>query len=129
MPTSRLYTHVAASAAQDNTNDAPLGIVFNLYARPGWTTYPIGTLKTGFQPLYDELAKHGNPAWGGVEANVILPNKKEPASVAWEEYLSWHYNHGATLVAINVGATDQSLMSNLTASVYGRDAIAAYKKF
>ena len=72
IPCSRLYTHVAASAAAGCTATMlRYGIVFNPYARPGWTTYPVGTLKNGFQPLYDELAKHGNPAWGGVEANAL----------------------------------------------------------
>jgi len=129
IPCSRIYTHVAASPPQDNNNNAPIRIVFNPYARPGWTTYPIGTLENGFRPLYDELAKHGNPAWGGVEAHVTLSNPNAAVRTSWEEYLAWHYNHGAKLVGINVGASDESLMSQLSKGAFGEEAMAAYKKF
>jgi len=128
IPCSRLYTHVAASPPQDDNNNAPIGIVFNPYVRPGWTTYPIGTLENGFQPLYDELAEYGNPAWGGVEANATFPNPNAPVP-SWEEYLAWHYNHGAKLVGINIGASDQSLMSTLNKGAFSDEALAAYKKF
>src|SRR6266404_3117997 len=127
IPCSRLYTHVAVSPPQDDNNNAPISIVFNPYARPGWTTYPIGTLENGFQPLYDELSKHGNPAWGGVEANnAAFTNPNAPD---WETYLGWHYNHGAKLVGINVGASDQSIMSSLSKGASGDEAMAAYRKF
>jgi len=128
IPCSRLYTHVAASPPQDDNNNAPIGIVFNPYVRPGWTTYPIGTLENGFQPLYDELAENSNPAWGGVEANATFPNPNAPVP-SWEEYLAWHYNHGAKLVGINIGASDQSLMSTLSKGAFSDEALAAYKKF
>jgi hypothetical protein len=126
IPCSRIYTHVAASPPQDHNNDAPIRIVFNPYTRPGWTTYPIATLENGFQPLYDELAKHGNPAWGGVEANATFA---KPNSLSWEKYLAWHYNHGAKLVGINIGASDQSLMSKLIKGAFGDEAMAAYREF
>jgi hypothetical protein len=129
IPCSRIYTHVAASQPQDNNNNAPIRIVFNPYACPGWTTYPVATLENGFQPLYDELAKHGNPAWGGVEANATFPNPNAAVRASWEEYLAWHYNHGAKLVGINIGASDQSLMSHLSKGAFGEEAMAAYKKF
>ena len=127
IPRSRIYTHVAASSPQDHNNNAPIRIVFNRCARPGWTTYPLGTLENGFQPLYDELAKHGNPTWGGVEANAVFSNPNARAS--WETYLAWHYNHGAKLVGINIGASDQSLMSKLSKNAFGEEAMAAYRKF
>jgi hypothetical protein len=127
LPCSRIYTHVATSSLQDDNNNAPIRIVFNPYARPGWTTYPIGTLANGFQPLYDELAKHGNPAWGGVEANN--PAFAIPNAPSWEKYLAWHYNHGAKLVGINVGAADPSIMSNLSKGAFGDEAMAAFEKF
>jgi hypothetical protein len=127
IPCSRIYTHVAASPPQDATNNAPIGIAFNLYARPGWTTYPQGTLGNGFQPLYEALAKRGIPAWGGVEANnTALVSQKAPS---WEKYLAWHYNHGAKLVGINVGASDQSIMSSLSKGAFGEEGMAAYRKF
>jgi hypothetical protein len=127
IPRSRLYTHVAF-AGQDRSTNAPNGIVFNSYARPGWTTYPGGPLKNGFQPLYDELAKHGNPTWGSVEANAF-GNPNGPQRASWETYLAWHYNHGAKLVAMNVGATDAWVMSHLSQGAYGDEAMAAYRKF
>lgn len=128
IPCSRIYTHVAASPPQNDSNNAPIAVAFNAYARPGWTTYPQGTLKNGFQPIYDELAKHGGPAWGGVEANATLA---EPgaAELSWETYLAWHYNHGAKLVGINSGASDPALVSQLTKGAFGDEAMAAYRKF
>lgn len=123
IPCSRIYTHVSASPPQDDNNNAPIRIVFNPYARPGWTTY-----LADFQPLYDELAKHGNPTWGGVEANAALSNAPV-VKVSWETYLAWHYNHGAKLVGINIGASEQSLMSYLSKGAFGDEAMAAYKKF
>lgn len=129
IPCSRIYTHIAASAAQDNSNNAPISIAFNPYARPGWTTYQTGILQNGFQPLYGELAKHGNPAWGGVEANAAMANPNARRRVGWEEYLAWHYNHGAKVVGINVGTSDQSLMSHLSEGAFGEEALAAYRKF
>jgi hypothetical protein len=127
VPCSKLYTHIAASSPQDDNNNAPIRIAFNPYARPGWTTYPIGTLANGFQPLYDQLATHGNPAWGGVEANV--PAFAISNAPSWETYLAWHYNHGAKLVGINVGAADPSIASNLSKGAFGDEAMAAYVKF
>jgi hypothetical protein len=123
IPCSRLYTHVAASPPQDDTNNAPLQIVFNPYVRPGWTTYPQGTLANGFEPLYDQLERHGNPAWGGVEANDV-PNR-----VSWETYLAWHFNHGAKLVGINSGTSDQAIASVLARGAFSDEALSAYLKF
>jgi hypothetical protein len=127
IPCSRIYTHVAAAPPQEDNNNAPTSIVFNSYSRPGWTTYPLGTLAKGFQPLYHELATHDNPAWGGVEANNAAFTN--PSAPGWEDYLAWHYNHGAKLVGINVGASDQSIMSNLSKGASGDEAMAAYRKF
>jgi hypothetical protein len=124
IPCTRIYTHVAAPLAQDDDNDAPMRIAFNPYARPGWSTYPVQTLKNGLQPLYAALAERGDPAWGGVEANAA---PKE--AVHWEEYLAWHYNHGARIVGINVGASDKSAMSLLTRGAFSDEAMAAYRKF
>lgn len=86
-------------------------------------------LENGFQPLYDQLAKHGNPPWGGVEANNTLANPGGPAKLSWESYLASHYNHGAKLVGINIGASDPALVSHLSKGAFGDDAIAAYHKF
>jgi hypothetical protein len=124
IPCSRLYTHIPAPLPQDKDNDVPIWIAFNPFARPGWTTYPVQTLENGLQPLYDALAKLGDPLWGGVEANAA-PNP----GVDWEGYLAWHYNHGAKLVGINTGASDATLMSSLTGGAFSNQAMAAYRKF
>ena len=57
-------------------------------------------LGESFKPIYDELEKHGNPPWAGVEANAGIPG----SVVDWETYLAWHYNHGCVLVGVNTGA-------------------------
>ena len=57
----KLYPHVAAPAPVETTS-APIWTAFNKYSRPGWTTYPVQVLGEGFEPIYDELEKHGNPA-------------------------------------------------------------------
>jgi len=77
------------------------------------------------QPLYDELKQHGNPVWGGVEANTGMPG----ALIDWESYLAWQYNYGAALVAINLGATGVDLPAQLEKSAFSPQAIAAYRKF
>ena len=129
IPCSRIYTHVPAPLPQNETNDAPIDVAFNPFARPGWTTYPIDTLANGLQPLYEQLVKHDNPNWGGIEANAALSNPNAPSKVSWEAYLAWHYNHGAKLVAINNGAADELLTSFLSDGAFGDEAMTAYRKF
>ena len=124
IPAEKLYPHVAAPAPIEVMN-APIWTAFNKYSRPGWTTYPVGVLGESFRPLYDELAKHGNPAWAGVEANAGVPG----SVVDWETYLAWHYNHGCVLVGVNTGATGEELPRRLRESAFGKEAIAAYRKF
>ena len=82
-------------------------------------------LGESFQAIYDELEKHGNPAWAGVEANAGVPG----SVVDWETYLAWHYNHGCVLVGVNTGATGEDLPKRLWQSAFGKEAIAAYHKF
>jgi hypothetical protein len=105
--------------------NAPIWTAFNKHSRPGWTTYPVEVLGKSFQPIYDELEKHGNPAWAGVEANAGIPG----SVVDWETYLAWHYNHGCVLVGVNTGATGEDLPRRLWDSAFGKEAIAAYRKF
>ena len=78
-----------------------------------------------FKPIYDELEKHGNPPWAGVEANAGIPG----SMVDWETYLAWHFNHGCVLVGVNMGATGEDLPRRLGESAFGDEAIAAYHKF
>jgi hypothetical protein len=124
IPAEKLYPHVAAPAPAEVMN-APIWTAFNPHSRPGWTTYAVGVLGEGFRPIYDELAKHGNPPWAGVEANAGMPG----AVVDWETYLGWHYNHGCVLVGVNSGATGEDLPRRLRDSAFGEEAVAAYRKF
>jgi len=122
VPQQRLYTHVAPQMPESSS---PASVAFNAWSRPGWTTYPVGLLAADFGALYGELQKRGNPPWGGVEANAGMAG----GAVDWETYLGWHYNHGATLVSINTGATGQELPDLLVKSAFGQEALAAYRKF
>jgi hypothetical protein len=124
VPVEKLYPHVAAPAPIEVMN-APIWTAFNEYSRPGWTTYAVMVLEENFQAIYDELEKHGNPGWAGVEANAGMPG----SFVDWETYLGWHYNHGCVLVGVNDGATGEDLPKRLRDSAFGAEAIAAYRKF
>ncbi len=120
----KLYPHIPAGASIEMTS-APVRTAFNTWSRPGWSTYAVGPLEQNFDALYAELKKHGNPAWGGVEANAGVPG----SLVDWETYLAWHYNHGATVVAINTGATGTELPARLEKSAFSTDALSAYRLF
>lgn len=131
IPKSCLYTHVpanagpAGSAVTEFTN-APIWIAYNDYSRMGWTTYPDGPLAEDFGILYAELAKHGNPHWGGTEANPFgLSGMKVPMG----DYLKRHYDHGATVVVMNSGATNPQLAERLRTGIWSPDAKRAYTAF
>ncbi len=124
LPARKLYPHIPAGTDME-TSSSPIEAAFNSWSNPGWSTYPVGPLQRTFQPIYDELKIHGNPPWGGVEANVGFPGTLVDA----ETYLAWHYNHGASLVAINMGATGTELTSRLETSAFSAHSIAAYRKF
>jgi len=119
----KLYPHIPIGPPLEVTS-APVASAFNPWSRPGWSTYPVGVLAHNFQPLYQALKAHGNPPWGGVEANVGMPG----TLIDWESYLAWHYNHGAVLVAINMGATGTDLPARLETSAFSPEALAAYRK-
>jgi hypothetical protein len=124
IPAEKLYPHVAAPAPIEMMN-APIWTAFNAHSRPGWTTYAVEVLGQSFNPIYEELAKHGNPPWAGVEANAGIPG----SVVDWETYLAWHYNHGCVLVGVNMGATGEELPRRLWESAFSKEAVAAYRKF
>ena len=60
-----------------------------------------------------------------MEANAGIPG----SVVDWETYLGWHYNHGCVLLGVNMGATGNDLPKRLWDSAFGKEAIAAYRKF
>ena len=124
IPAEKLYPHVAAPAPIEMMN-APIWTAFNDYSRPGWTTYPVMVTGQNFNAIYEELEKHGNPGWAGIEANAGFPG----SVVDWETYLGWHYNHGCVIIGINHGATGEELPRRLWESAFGEEAIAAYHKF
>jgi len=85
LPSSRSYSRVAATAPTEMMS-APIWTAFSELCRPGLSTYPLVVLARGFEPIYTELARHGNPPRAGVEANLGMPG----AVVDWETYLGWH---------------------------------------
>lgn len=123
LPKSKLYTHIAAGA-QIETTCAPIWTAFNKWSRPGWSTYAMGPLERNFNALYADLKKNGNPPWGGIEANAGMPG----TVVDWETYMGWHYNHGATIVAVNLGATGTDLPQALERGAFSAEALAVYHK-
>lgn len=99
IPSRYLYTHVAGATGMvgepgAELTNAPLWIAFNKYARPGFTTYPVGKLASGFDDIYAEVARNGNLPWGGVETTLLNP------AISWKEHLSRHFDHGAAMVNI-----------------------------
>ena len=79
-----------------------------------------------FFGLVDALAANGNPHWGGTEAN---PRGLGQRGMAMEAYLKRHFDYGATLVVMNVGATSEALMRRLHDAVWGQEALEAYRSF
>jgi len=123
LPAEKLYPHVAAPAPIEMMN-APIWTAFNEYSRPGWTTYPVMVLGQNFKAVYRQLEKNGNPRWAGTEAGANFPG----SAVEWETYLGWHFNHGATLMIINYGASSEDL-TDLLLGCFREEAVAAYQKF
>lgn len=131
IPSSRLYTHIAAGAGGAGSPmgqfmNAPLWVAFNDYSRPGWTTYPDEPLKKDFSVLYKELEKHGSPHWGGTESS---PHGPGGTKVPIDEYLSRHFYYGATLVVMNTGATSDKMTKRLLEGVWSKEARRYYKTF
>jgi len=127
IPKDKLYTHVPADAdaLQVQYTNAPIGIAFNEYSRPGFTTYAAGPIADNFDSLYQTLAEHGSPHWGATETS---PTSVTGKPLNPENFLAWHYNHGADLMVINTADTSAG------GQVVGKDiwssaSVAAYKKF
>ena len=128
IPADKIYTHIAAGAGYEGTSflkfsDAPLRVAFNNYSRPGFTTYITGN-PDDLSLIYASLEMHGIIHWGATEANPYCISRIDP-----ETYLNLHFNHGASLMVLNTGATDPTFANKLYDGVYGADAIKAYYRF
>ncbi|WP_158231022.1 hypothetical protein [Rhodopirellula bahusiensis] len=131
VPSSRMYSHVAAGAGVIGSpgvefTNAPISIAFAESCRPGWTSYPVGPLQNDFGLLYEALAEHGNPPWASTEAT---PSGFGPEGVPMREYLQRHFDFGASVVVFNTGATEPDFAGRLHHAVWGEDAILAYRQF
>ncbi len=126
IPSSKLYNHVAAGASGPilQYTNAPIWTAFNDYSRPGWTTYTEGPIADNFNALYEPLKERGNPHWAGTES---APTSLGGKTVDPATYLSWHYDHGATVVMLN--AADTYAGGMLTKIIFSPEAVAAYQKF
>ncbi|MDF1745033.1 MAG: hypothetical protein P1V19_15150 [Gimesia sp.] len=134
IPAHKMYTHVAAGAGvigspQVGMTNAPLEIAFINQARPGWTTYPVGPFRNDFSLLYEQLKRHGNPHWASTEAGPTMGPSAGKNPISMKDYLTRHFDYGATVVVFNTGATSKSLTDILTESVWGKSAIDAYQDF
>ncbi|PHS01292.1 MAG: hypothetical protein COA78_22840 [Blastopirellula sp.] len=134
IPTKKMYTHVAAGAGvvgspEVEFTNAPIGIAFNDYSRPGWTTYPVGPFRHDFSILYEELKQHGNPHWASSEASPTMGPSARNNGLNMKDYLARHFDYGATLMVFNTGATSKELSDALNQGVWGDQAIKAYREF
>ena len=134
IPTEKMYTHIAAGAGVIGSEmveftNAPIGIAFNDYSRPGWTTYPVGPLRNDFEALYKELERHGNPYWASTEASPTMGPSGGKHTLTTKDYLARHFDYGATVIVFNTGATSKELSKSLTEGVWGQHAINAYRTF
>ncbi len=130
VPADKLYSHVAAGAGVIGSpgvkfTNAPISIAVVDSCRPGWTTYPVGPFRDDFRLLYEVLAANDNPHWASTEASPQLGQ----GGISMNEYLSRHYDFGATVVVFNTGATSPELSSRLDNAVWGQKAMQAYRDF
>jgi hypothetical protein len=128
IPADKIYTHIAAAAGYAGStllqfSNAPLATAFNQYATPGFTTYITGD-PDNLGLIYAALAQQQVTHWGSTEANPAFAAGVHPA-----DYLRMHFDHGATVMVLNIGATSLDLSNQLYAGVYGSEAVAAYASF
>jgi len=128
IPADKIYTHIAAAAGYTGSvflqfSNAPLATAFNPYATPGFTTYIAGD-PDNLTLIYSALAQQQVSHWGSTEANPALTGGVSPP-----DYLQMHFDHGASVMVLNTGATSVDLSNQLYAGVYGSDAVAAYYSF
>ncbi len=111
IPANKIYAHTAflskrifeANPAQtlsysQANHFAPPSVAFGEFHRPGFSTYPQPGL---FEQIYEELDRHGHPAWASSEGtNLQLGSGPGQSGMDMESYLARMFNHGATLVNI-----------------------------
>lgn len=127
---SLLFTHVAALTALAespllNYTNAPFDIAFLDSAVPGFTTYALGPLAASFEPIYGALRKHCASSWAGTEASFF---DGRGVGIDPEDYLRRHFDHGATRLVMNTGATGE-LAARLFDANWNVRAIDAYNRF
>jgi hypothetical protein len=136
----KIYSHTAVVSMQTYENMeersaltysqvnqfAPPSVSFGAHYNPGFSTYPQEGLMT---QLYDELEKHGSPAWASAEgANVQLGFLTSGGSM--ETYLAGMFNHGAVLVNIfGWGVGPETGENPFRMAAEAPDSLAAYRKF
>ena len=111
VPANKIYAHIGFgskrlfeanhpptfSYSQAN-GFAPPSVAFGKSHRAGFSTYPQPGL---FEQIYEELARHGHPAWACCEGtNLQLGTAPGQSGMDMETYLARMFNHGATLVDI-----------------------------
>lgn len=82
-----------------------------------------------FEALYAELERHGNPHWASAEASQTIGPSGGTDALTMEDYLTRHFDYGATVIVFNTGATSKELSESLTEGVWGAHAVNAYRGF
>jgi hypothetical protein len=105
---------------------APPLVSFGGHYNPGFSTYPqVGLM----DQLYDELERHGSPAWASAEGTNLHPGLLTSGG-SMETYLAWMFNHGATLVNIfGWGVGSETRANPFRAAAEAPDSLTAYRKF
>ncbi|MBI4349871.1 MAG: hypothetical protein HY550_00380 [Elusimicrobia bacterium] len=163
IPADRIYTHIAfpilpegrepelleAIGKRAGFRATLLGLMnhvtpasaFNAYARPGFSTYPVGFKRSGRDALLaiilEERKKHGDPPWASAEGTNVQVGAgfggPREGGVTWEGYLAGMFNNGAALVNVfawGVGGKDVDVKNDpYRGATESEDAIAAYRKF
>ncbi len=142
VPVSKIYAHLGSgskrmfeanhpptlSYSQAN-GFAPPSVAFGKSHRAGFSTYPQPGL---FEQIYEELARHGHPAWASCEGtNFQLGTGPGQSGMGMETYLARSFNHGATLVNIFSWGTggEANKNSDFRVVTEGEEALRAYRKF
>jgi len=142
VPASKIYSHLGSlpkrmfegnhrptlSYSQAN-GFAPPWVAFGKSHRAGFSTYPQPGL---FEQIYEELARHGHPAWATCEGtNLRLGTGPGQSGMDMETYLAKSFNHGATLVNLFGWVVGDEAKENegFRLVTAGEESLRAYRKF